>query len=72
MGGLLLLAVIVYGFYMGWKNIRENRALEASMFLFGVMFYTTQGMFFLSNPSVPWVMFWLPLAVVMALPKRPS
>ncbi|MBP2153244.1 O-antigen ligase family protein [Erwinia rhapontici] len=69
-GGLLLLAVIVYGFYMGWLQIKANQALEASMFLFGVMFYATQGMFLLSNPSVPWVMFWLPLALVMAQPKR--
>ncbi|WP_421507793.1 O-antigen ligase family protein [Erwinia rhapontici] len=69
-GGLLLLAVIIYGFYMGWLQIKANQALEASMFLFGVMFYATQGMFLLSNPSVPWVMFWLPLALVMAQPKR--
>lgn len=69
-GGVLLLAVIVYGFYMGWLQIKANQALEASMFLFGVMFYTTQGMFLLSNPSVPWIMFWLPLALVMAQPKR--
>ncbi|MEJ5175135.1 O-antigen ligase family protein [Erwinia sp. MYb416] len=69
-GGLLLLAVIVYGCYMGWLLIKANQALEASMFLFGLMFYATQGMFLLSNPSVPWVMFWLPLALVMAQPKR--
>lgn len=71
-GGLLLLAVIVYGFYMGWMHVKENQAIEASMFVFGLIFYATQGMFLLSNPSVPWVMFWLPLAVVMSLPKRQS
>lgn len=71
-GGLLLLAVIVYALYMGWQHIKANQALEASMFLFGLMFYATQGMFLLSNPGVPWVMFWLPLAIVMALPKRQS
>lgn len=69
-GGLLLLSVIVYGLYMAWTQIKANQSLEASMFVFSLMFYATQGMFLISNPSVPWVMFWLPLAVVMAIPKR--
>jgi len=69
-GGILLLSVIGYGLYMAWRQIRANQSLEASMFVFSLMFYVTQGMFLISNPGVPWIMFWLPLAVVMALPKR--
>lgn len=69
-GGALLLAVIIYAFYMGWQQIKAHQPLEASMFLFIVMFYTTQGMFVIGNPGTSWVLFWLPLALVMALPKR--
>ncbi|MBP2169118.1 O-antigen ligase [Erwinia toletana] len=69
-GGVLLLSVITYGLYMGWQQIKAGHALETSMFLFSLIFYSTQGMFIISNPSVSWVIFWLPLAVVMALPKR--
>ncbi len=69
-GGLLLLSVIVYALYMGWQHIKANQTLEASMFLFALMFYTTQGMFLIGNPGTSWVLFWLPLALIMALPKR--
>lgn len=69
-GGLLLLSVIVYALYMGWQHIKANQTLEASMFLFSLMFYTTQGMFLIGNPGTSWVLFWLPLALIMALPKR--
>lgn len=69
-GGILLSALIIYGFYMAWLQIKQKQALEASIFLFSLMFYTTQGMFLIGNPGVPWIMFWLPLAIVMALPKR--
>ncbi len=69
-GGLLLLSVIAYGLFMGWQQIKEGHALETSMFLFSLLFYLTQGMFLISNPSVSWIMFWLPLAVVMTLSKR--
>lgn len=69
-GALLLLSVIVFGLYMAWRQIKANQSLEATMFVFSLMFYATQGMFLISNPSGPWIMFWLPLAVVMALPKH--
>lgn len=71
-GGVLLLTVVGYGFYMGWQQIKSSQALEASMFLFTVIFYTTQGMFLIGNPGTSWVLFWFPLAVIMALPKRQS
>lgn len=69
-GGLLLLSTITWGLYMGWQQIKAGYALETSMFLFSLMFYLTQGMFLISNPSVSWIMFWLPLAVVMTLPRH--
>ncbi|MTD28881.1 O-antigen ligase family protein [Erwinia sp. J316] len=69
-GGLMLLVVIGYGFYLGWQHIKAHQALEASMFLFVLLFYTTQGMFLIGNPGTSWVMFWLPLAIIMVLPKR--
>ncbi|MBD8108275.1 O-antigen ligase family protein [Erwinia persicina] len=69
-GGVLLLMVIVYGAYMAWQHFKAHRALEASMLLFSLLFYTTQGMFVIGNPGTPWVLFWFPLALVMAQPGR--
>ncbi|CCP01196.1 Putative lipopolysaccharide biosynthesis protein [Erwinia amylovora Ea644] len=69
-GMLLLLSIIGYGLYMGWQQVKQGCTLEAVMFVFSLLFYTTQGMFIISNPGESWLLFWLPLAIVMTLPKR--
>lgn len=69
-GVLLLLSIIGYGLYMGWQQIKHGYTLEATMFVFALLFYATQGMFIISNPGESWLLFWLPLAIVMTLPER--
>lgn len=65
--GLLLLAgVTVAGLGCAWRRFHEEMALEAMLYCFSVMFFITQGMFVIGSPSESWMLFWLPLAVVMA------
>lgn len=70
--GLILLAgVIVAGLGCAWRRFHQGMALEAMLYCFSLMFFITQGMFVIGSPSESWVLFWLPLAVVMA-GRRPD
>ncbi|BEM33827.1 hypothetical protein SME36J_24590 [Serratia marcescens] len=40
------------------------------MFLFMLVFYSSQGMFVIANPAEFWYLFWLPLAMLLSQPKR--
>lgn len=67
-GFLLLFTVLMYGLYMAWRHLICRHYFEASLFLFMIFFYATQGMFVIGNPGVTWYLFWFPLAVVLSLP----
>ena len=67
--GLLLLgAVLAYGLCLVKKHLTQQQGFEASIFLFMLLFFTTQGMFIVSNPGVTWYLFWFPLAVILSPP----
>lgn len=70
LGMALMLSVVGYSLYMGWQHIKINQALEASMIVFSLIFYTSQGMFILGNPGESWFLFWFPIAVVLSLPVK--
>ncbi|UDG80106.1 O-antigen ligase family protein [Candidatus Steffania adelgidicola] len=71
-GLLLLMLVMIYGFFMVRKHISFNQELEGAIFLFTTGFYITQGMFIISNPGVSWNIFWFPVSVLLTLPSITS
>ncbi|PLR33636.1 polymerase [Chimaeribacter californicus] len=68
-GGLVgfttMLLLIGYGAKQALRCVREGRRLEASLFIFMLIFYVSQGMFNIGNPAEFWYLFWFPFAVVM-------
>ncbi len=73
LGLFLLGAVLVYGLCMAKRHMVNRQGFEASLFLFMILFFTTQGMFVIGNPGVIWYLFWFPLAVIFSLPaKKPG
>ena len=71
-GFLLLLALLGYGARLAIAHWRTGRRWEAGLFLFLFMlvFYSSQGMFVIANPAEFWYLFWLPLALLLSQPKR--
>jgi len=65
-GLALFLVIINYGLLCAWFKFINNRRLEASIFLFSIIFMMSQGMFIINNPRESWILFWLPLAVVIS------
>ncbi|NIE72627.1 MULTISPECIES: O-antigen ligase family protein [unclassified Pantoea] len=71
-GGLaglaLLFVVIASALLQAYKKFRHGKELEAALYIFSLVFISTQGMFVISGPAEMWILFWIPLAVV--LPKQ--
>lgn len=65
-GLALFLIIINYGLLCAWFKFVNNRRLEASIFLFSIIFMMSQGMFIINNPRESWMLFWLPFAVVIS------
>jgi O-antigen ligase len=69
-GGLvgfgMLLAVLSYCGMLAVRRLRDGMRLEAALFIFMLLFYTSQGMFVVGNPSESWYLFWFPLGVIMS------
>jgi len=67
-GFLLFAALLIYGARLALRHRRNGRRLEAALYLFMLVFYCSQGMFVIANPAEFWILFWLPLALVMSQP----
>ncbi|MOA04807.1 O-Antigen ligase [compost metagenome] len=69
-GGLvglgMLFAVLGYGCILTLRRRHNGMRLEAALFIFMLLFYTSQGMFIVGNPSESWYLFWFPLGVIMS------
>lgn len=61
----MLLAVLSYCGVLATRHLRNGRQLEAGLFIFALLFYTSQGMFMIGNPAEFWYLFWFPLGVLM-------
>lgn len=62
----LFLIIAAYGLRCAWFKFFNNYRLEAALFLFSLIFMLSQGMFIINNPRESWILFWLPLAVVIS------
>lgn len=69
-GFTLLMATIGYGLLQVRKHLRENQKAEASIFIFSLIYYMSQGMFIIGNPQEYWFLFWFPLAVILSTPIK--
>ncbi|MGB7802713.1 O-antigen ligase family protein [Buttiauxella sp.] len=69
-GFILLASVIGYGLLQLRKHIRAQQKTEASIFIFALIYYMTQGMFIIGNPQEFWFLFWFPLAIVLSIPIK--
>lgn len=73
-GGLiglaLFLAMIVYAFRQCLRHLAADHKAEVAVLVFALVFYSTQGMFVISNPREYWVLFWIPLAIVFSTPVK--
>ncbi|MGB3252629.1 O-antigen ligase family protein [Buttiauxella gaviniae] len=71
-GGLvgfsLLIMVVGYGLLLLPKHIKVNHKTEASIFIFCLIYYMSQGMFIIGNPQEFWFLFWFPLSVILSTP----
>ena len=61
-GLFLFLLMLVHGLKNLIKEPRESQRLELCLFLFMMIFYLSQGLFIISNPTEYWYIFWFPLA----------
>ena len=68
-GVLFMFSLIMAGLYQAYKKYHQGMGLEASIYLFSLMFFVTQGMFVIGGPGETWVVFWLPLAIVFSSRK---
>lgn len=69
-GFTLLMSVIAFGLVQLRKHIRVQHKTEASIFIFSLIYYMTQGMFIIGNPQEFWFLFWFPLAIVLSQPIK--
>ena len=68
-GVLFMASLILVGLYHAYRKYHQGKGLEASIYLFSLMFFVTQGMFVIGGPGETWVLFWLPLAIVLSSRK---
>ncbi|MEM6052791.1 O-antigen ligase family protein [Erwinia sp. P7711] len=61
-GLLLLLLMLAHGLNSLMRAAKEGMRLELCLFLFMMIFYLSQGLFVISNPTEYWYLFWFPLA----------
>lgn len=73
-GGLvgfsLLIMIVAYGLFLLPKHIKANHKTEASIFIFCLIYYMSQGMFIIGNPQEFWFLFWFPFAVILSTPLK--
>lgn len=73
-GGLaglaLLFVVIASALLQAYKKFRHGKELEAALYIFSLVFISTQGMFVISGPAEMWILFWIPLAVVLTKQEK--
>lgn len=70
-GLAIFLSLLFYGFLRAIHFIRNEKRLEAALFLFTLIFYLSQGIFNISNPSEAWYLFWFPLGIMMSnIPQK--
>ncbi|ELY4774305.1 O-antigen ligase family protein [Cronobacter turicensis] len=62
----LLLAVIASGLVLALKKFRNQDRYDVAIFIFALIFMASQGMFIISNPRESWVLFWLPLGLILS------
>ncbi|ELY4480053.1 O-antigen ligase family protein [Cronobacter turicensis] len=62
----LLLAVIGSGLVLALKKFRNQNRYDVAIFTFALIFMASQGMFIISNPRESWVLFWLPLGLLLS------
>lgn len=65
-GLMFFSAVLIYGLLSAFRRIKSGMRLEAALYIFMLIFYASQGMFVVGNPSESWTLFWFPLGVIMA------
>lgn len=68
-GFALFALMIACGLIQLRRHLQTGQKAEASLFIFSLLFYLTQGMFIIGNPQEYWVLFWLPLAVIVSAPQ---
>jgi len=68
-GICFLAALIVSALIHAYRKFKSGLGLESAVWIFSLLFYTTQGMFVVGGPAEMWVLFWLPLALVVSRSK---
>lgn len=69
-GLLLLLTVAIFALSRCLRHLAADHKAEVAIIVFSLSFYLTQGMFVISNPREYWVLYWLPLAIVLSTPIK--
>ncbi|WP_437889121.1 O-antigen ligase family protein [Phytobacter sp. V91] len=71
-GLFTFIIVIVCGLVFAIRKHFKDKRFESALFIYALIFISSQGMFIISNPRESWILFWLPLAIVISnsLPKN--
>lgn len=69
-GLFLLFLVLQQGLRSLIKAVQDGQRFELSLYLFMMIFYLSQGIFVISNPTEYWYLFWFPLAFGLVGNKR--
>lgn len=73
-GGVVGLALLILILQQGLKSllnsVKEGQHFELSLYLFMMIFYLSQGIFVISNPTEYWYLFWFPLAFGLVGKRR--
>ncbi|WP_354691644.1 O-antigen ligase family protein [Phytobacter sp. RSE-02] len=68
-GFFTLMMIIFCGLAFAIGKYVKDKRYETALFIFALIFMSSQGMFIISNPRESWILFWLPLAVVISHSK---
>ena len=68
-GLALFLAVITSGLWLALKKFHRHDRYDVAIFIFALIFMASQGMFIINNPRESWMLFWLPLGLILSRPS---
>ncbi|WAJ38170.1 O-antigen ligase family protein [Pseudomonas sp. GOM7] len=72
-GGLMWLAIYLYGFLQSWKMRRSGLVLISStLLMYGFVAGMTEGSSFMSRPKEHWFLIWIPIAIHLAVLRKVS
>ncbi|MBB1202247.1 O-antigen ligase family protein [Enterobacteriaceae bacterium 89] len=65
-GFVLLMAIVIGGLFRAWNKRESDNHYSLAIFVYALIFMSSQGMFLISNPRETWILFWFPLGLTLS------